>query len=186
MTEVTSLRTPTFMKKMLVPIDGSDASKKAAARAVEFAKQYGSEITFLTIAKAPDLSQYGMSDVTDFNEIVAGVGSTSVKSAEFQDNSEFHIEKAALFHGMKGKQAQMLDDFLSKIDTSGVTFNKVVLEGEPSVEILKFAEKEKFDLILMGRRGFSKLRRLFIGSVTQRVIADAPCPVYIMHEEDTV
>jgi nucleotide-binding universal stress UspA family protein len=174
------------MKKMLVPIDGSDASKKAAARAIEFAKQYGSEITFLTVAKAPDLSQYGMADATDFNEIVRGVGSTSVKSAELQDNTEFHFEKAELFHGMKGKQEQMLDDFLAKMDTSGVTFNKIVLEGEPSVEILKFAEKEKFDLILMGRRGFSKLRRLFIGSVTQRVIADAPCPVYIMHEEDTV
>jgi nucleotide-binding universal stress UspA family protein len=80
----------------------------------------------------------------------------------------------------------MLDDFLAKMDTTGVPFTKVVLEGEPSVEILKFAEKEKFDLILMGRRGFSKLRRFFIGSVTQRVIADAPCPVYIMHEEDTV
>ena len=48
--------------------------------------------------------------------------------------------------------------------------------------ILDEARKESYDLIVMGKRGLSKITRFFIGSVTQRVLADAPCPVLVVNE----
>ena len=53
-------------------------------------------------------------------------------------------------------------------------------EHKPSVEICKFAESEKIDLIVMGSRGLSEIKELLIGSVSSEVLHHAPCPVTII------
>jgi nucleotide-binding universal stress UspA family protein len=77
---------------------------------------------------------------------------------------------------------KMIDDVLSKFDLSSVKYEKKVLSGEAYEEILDLAKKEDYDLIVIGKRGFSKFMRFFVGSVTQRVLADAPCPVLVVQE----
>lgn len=52
-----------------------------------------------------------------------------------------------------------------------------VLIGSPPFEIVRFAEEHKADLIVMGTHGFGPVRRLLLGSVTDRVLRQAPCPV---------
>lgn len=54
--------------------------------------------------------------------------------------------------------------------------------GKPHDQILKYAEEENCDFIIMGRRDLSKIRRFFMGSVTQKVISNAKCPVMIINE----
>jgi len=55
--------------------------------------------------------------------------------------------------------------------------DKSVLLGVPYEEIIKFADKEKIDLIIMGTYGRSGLDRFIFGSVAERVVRKAPCPV---------
>lgn len=55
-----------------------------------------------------------------------------------------------------------------------------LLEGRPAEAILEAALGEKADLIVMGTRGLGALGSLFLGSQSQRVVAEAPCPVLLV------
>jgi nucleotide-binding universal stress UspA family protein len=56
----------------------------------------------------------------------------------------------------------------------------LVLEGTPYKAIVDLAQKEKSSLIVMGSHGHTGLKRLLMGSVTERVIGHAPCPVLVV------
>lgn len=146
------------MKKILVPIDGSAASEKAAEKAVEIAKNYGSTITFVNVINVSDL--YKLNHHGGFIEM-----SINTMTEQMKNNGE-----------------KMLESVTGNIDCSGINCEKIVVSGQPEEEILKAANDGSFDLIVMGRRGFSKIKRFFIGSVTQRVISDSPCPILIINE----
>lgn len=146
------------MKKILVPIDGSLASHKAAEKAVELAKLFNSEITFLHVVYIPDTAghtKYEVNMVYDLKEM-------KEKMAE------------------SGKK--FLDSFVENVNSTDINLHKLVVVGQPYEEILRVATEENFDLIVMGRRGYSKIKRFFVGSVTQRVISDSPCPVFVVLE----
>ncbi|MEW6387282.1 MAG: universal stress protein [Thermodesulfobacteriota bacterium] len=55
--------------------------------------------------------------------------------------------------------------------------------GDPSTKILEVAEKEGFDLIIMGSHGRRGIERTIFGSVCARVLRDAPCPVLTIRPE---
>ena len=61
----------------------------------------------------------------------------------------------------------------------GVSASSRVEVGTPAEAIISLAEREKFDLIILGSRGYSQLRRLIVGSVADKVMEHAPCPVLI-------
>jgi nucleotide-binding universal stress UspA family protein len=50
-------------------------------------------------------------------------------------------------------------------------------EGDPAAEILRLAQEARVDLIVMGMHGRTGLGRLLMGSVAERVVRQAPCPV---------
>ena len=52
-----------------------------------------------------------------------------------------------------------------------------LLEGAPHEEIIRFARARRVDLVVMGTHGRTGLAKLFVGSVADRVVAAAPCPV---------
>ncbi|MPM13632.1 putative universal stress protein [bioreactor metagenome] len=149
------------MNKILVPVDGSAASEKAAIKAVNIARKYGGDIVFLSVADVRGKFAY-MGD---------GVVTLPVNHAQI---SAILLEN----------QTKMLDVFEGIVNTEGVKVEKKVLVGVPYEEIIKYADENKTDLIIMSRRGYSKVRRFFVGSITQRVIADAPCPVLVINEDD--
>lgn len=150
------------MKKILVPIDGSKASQKAAENAVSIAKQFGSEVTLVTVVNIPSDDKYA---IFGFN----------VQTA-------FLANRKAMLKELITQENRMLEVIMHDIDFSDVKHNKLVVIGIPYEEIIKIASDENFDLIVMGRRGFSNIERFFIGSVTQRVIAGSTCPVLVVNE----
>lgn len=153
--------------KLLVPIDGSKASINALKKAIEIAKEYKFSITLLMVVEE---NHWGYERNQNFWHQVDG----SMISVGVEHEVVSKLEERA---------AELLDTAAAAFDFSGIDLEKTVITGEPSIEILDLAKKESFDLIVMGNRGMSKIKRFFTGSVTQRVIAEAPCPVLSIHED---
>ncbi|KUG03442.1 uspa [hydrocarbon metagenome] len=74
---------------------------------------------------------------------------------------------------------QILNATLKGIDVSQVIVSKKTVTGYPASEIIDEI-KRGFDLVVMGSRGHRPLVGAVLGSVTQRVLADAPCPVLVV------
>ena len=62
-------------------------------------------------------------------------------------------------------------------EAGGFQVTAVSLEGAPSHEIIRYAEREQADLIVLGTHGRSGLKRLLLGSVAEHVVRKAPCAV---------
>lgn len=146
------------MKKILVPVDGSTASQKAAAKALEIAKKFQSDVTFIYVMYEPDISRYNKFGVL------------------------IDPDMKKLKEKLKENEKKMLDSIIAGLDTSDVTINEKILAGVAYEEILKEAAEGNYDLIVMGQRGYSKVKRFFVGSVAYRVISDASCPVLTVQE----
>jgi nucleotide-binding universal stress UspA family protein len=63
---------------------------------------------------------------------------------------------------------------------AGVRYETKILHGEPGPEIVKYANENKVDLIVLGSRGLNALQELVLGSVSHKVAKRAHCPVMIV------
>lgn len=149
------------MKKILVPFDGSFASEKAAKKAVEMGKLINAELTFITVVNTPTEDKYSYFGMT-------------VEQA-------FIAHRKEMLKKLIQEETKMLDILVRNLNYDNLVVAKKVVVGKAADEILKIAEEENFDLIVMGRRGFSNFERFFIGSITQKVISQAPCPVMVIN-----
>jgi nucleotide-binding universal stress UspA family protein len=70
-----------------------------------------------------------------------------------------------------------LDQLLGRARRAGVRAQGLLVEGAPADRIVRAARSRRADLIVMGTHGRGGLARLFLGSVAERVVATAPCPV---------
>ncbi|WP_326910878.1 universal stress protein [Sedimentibacter sp. MB31-C6] len=150
------------MKKILVPIDGSTASIKAAEKAIELAKLFNSYVTFVTVVNLPSEDKYSYFGL-------------NVQTA-FESNRKVMLKE------LINEETKMLNIIVNDLDVSNLNIEKKVIVGIAYKEILKLSNNEKFDLIIMGRRGFSNIERFFVGSVTQRVLSEASCPVLVVND----
>ena len=80
------------------------------------------------------------------------------------------------------EQAQKyLADAKQKVEQANIACETILRKGaNPSEYILDEAEKKQIDLIVMGTHGRSGLEKLFLGSVAQKVVGHAPCPVMVI------
>jgi nucleotide-binding universal stress UspA family protein len=147
------------MDRILVPIDGSPTSRKAADMAIDIAKKYGSELIFMTVARRPEIIGTGSSGY-------GGVYNLDMLTDELQKH-----------------QTKILDEFVEKLDLTGIKTEKKLAVGTPAEEIADAAEELSADLIVIGRRGYSRIKRFFVGSVSQRVISEAHCPVLVVNDD---
>lgn len=148
------------MNRILVAVDGSPASMKAALMAIDIAKTYGSEITFFSVVRRPELIG---------TAVGGGIG--------------YAGDLRKVVDGLTDRQRKMLDEFVEGLNCTDVNCTKDIMVGEPYEEIISHAKYIEADLIVMGRRGYSKVQRFFLGSVSHRVVSDAPCPVLVVNED---
>lgn len=149
------------MRKLLIPIDGSPVSIKAAEKAIALGKLIESELIFVTVVNMPSEEKY----------------------ARFGMNVEqqFIANRKEMLAKLIQEETKMLKIVVRNLDTNGLKVTEKVMIGKAATEILKIAEEEEIDYIFMGRRGFSSFERFFIGSVTQKVLASASCPVIVVN-----
>lgn len=153
------------ISKILVPIDGSESSMRAANAAIELARRYDDE------ARPVEVIVLHVIDINPKFHLFSKYG--------------FHYseyERKAREGAQKGT-AEWFSKIKKKADRHNVRFrSKLTDNSSASIvgEIVKFAEKEKVNLIVMGTRGQSEFERLLMGSVTSGVTVYAPCSVMVV------
>jgi nucleotide-binding universal stress UspA family protein len=74
----------------------------------------------------------------------------------------------------------MLEEIRAQAEALGIKIQCVIGQGPPAKTIVDYARKESVNLIVLGSHGRTGLTRLLMGSVTERVIGLAPCPVLVV------
>lgn len=108
-------------------------------------------------------------------------GSLKIVSAVYT-NDEFLANAPDVVEKMVKKAMTGIENVKNRIQQEGVDVETFVREGEPYKIIIDLAEKLNTDTIIMGSHGRTGLQRIFMGSVTSRVIGYAPCPVMVIHQ----
>ena len=137
---------------ILVPTDFSDDASKALETAVELARKFGSRVVLL----------HAYSIELPFSSPAMGGGVILPEGfyVELQDQATVQVERLA-------KEAS----------GDGVEVEGKAVENTPWMAILDEAERLPADLIVMGTRGLHGLKHLALGSVAERVVRKATCPV---------
>ena len=142
------------MKKVVVAIDGSEASKGVVDYAIHYANvEKEAEMLFLHVIS-----------ILDQKPVFYGEGTAYMPPSDAEVKKEF-------------------EDFINKrIELAGMTIPKMSIHirtGRDYDQIVSFAEKENADIIMIGHRGLSGVERFFLGSVAAKVVSRAPCSVYV-------
>jgi len=154
--------------KILVAIDGSKKSMDAAEYAVAIAKKYNAALIALHVL--PEEIMYH----TEFNRVNADTPITSIKGIL----ESYRLEAEEKWFN---KIRQMGKEKGNGIDTTINLSSDVIVPNKSIIaEIVDYAENNNIDLIVIGTRGRSGVRRLSLGSVASGVVTYAHCPVLVI------
>jgi nucleotide-binding universal stress UspA family protein len=144
------------LANILVAIDGSEQSMRAADLAISIASKYQSQLTALHVISL----NYG-----------------AYNSPWFIDAEAFR----ALVERTKSEANTWLTEVERKGQAQGVKVNTRIVETVKSVAaaIVEFADADKADIIVIGSRGRSGFKRLLLGSVASDVVTYSICPVIV-------
>ncbi len=144
------------IRSILVPVDFSTPSIKAVHYAAAFAEQFGAKLTLL--------------------HVVEPLG-----SAEFTAAFPLVIENDKLVRLSEDK----LLNLSAKLGIDRRLIEKTLVRtGVPFNEITNAARTLKADLIIIATQGNTGLKRLMLGSTTERVVRHATCPVFVLRERE--
>jgi nucleotide-binding universal stress UspA family protein len=138
-------------KRILVPTDGSEFAKKAQLHALFLAKVSNAEIIALSVSE---------------NHFINGISITE--------------EVEQLNQILKDRCEEDLKEF-EDMNNEGVKISSVIKEGSPANVISDVAIEEDVDLIVIGSSGKSGFDRFILGSVSDKVVNAAKCPVLVVH-----
>lgn len=140
---------------LLIPTDGSEASIQAAQVAFRIARVLSSQVTLLYVV-----------DTTVLNEVMRHANHSAAET-----HQEFRHSGRQYLHYLERLASE-----------AGVPVTRELREGEPHEQIVAAADAYHVDLIVMGHVGRRGPRRILIGSVTERVLEFAHCPVLVVKE----
>ena len=141
------------MIKILVPTDGSGFARRGLEKALEYAEKFPAEITLLNV-QLPAEEPIGLGPW-------ASISPPDTRQA--QVNGETIVQSEAKFAREKMPEVK-----------TAVTF------GNPADQIVKYAEENEIQLIVIGSEGLSGIKRFLLGSVANRVVAHAHCSVLVI------
>ena len=138
------------MGKILVPIDGSPNSTRGLEKAIELARKTESSITLLHVASLPPIHVIGH-PLDKVKKSLAKKAHKFIKDAEDRCINE-NIQSTT----------------------------KLIYGSDPPYDIEQFARKYKHDMIVIGAKGKSTLKRLFLGSVSSYLVQTVKIPVTVI------
>lgn len=146
------------MKTILLATDGSPSARRATAAAVELAEATGGELRVVTVWRVPVYS-FGYVPVDWTPDLI------EAERVHAHDVVEAAVRTA---------------------EEAGVEATGALRQGDPAGEICAAAEECKADMIVIGAHGWGQLKRLVFGSVSNRVLHEAPCPVLVVRGVESV
>lgn len=153
--------------RILVAIDGSNESMNAADYAILVAKQYNASLTAISILPQEIRYDYDV-EMTDPDMPAAPVKGTVELSR--------HEVEEKLFSEIREKAKENNVDLQTDV---------IVTAGSIVAEIVTYAESKNFNLIIIGTRGKTGLKRMLLGSVASGVVTYAHCPVLVVRDKVT-
>ena len=139
------------MKRILVAIDGSDPSLKAARMAADIALRFGAQLTLVHVVPKlllpPDV--YGLT------------------LAEVEREHRAYAEK-------------LLQKAITFLAEPGIDTTSTILYGSPAESIAEEAAGQDVGMVVVGSRGHGAVARMFLGSVSDRIVHISPKPVLVV------
>jgi nucleotide-binding universal stress UspA family protein len=146
-----------MFKRILVAIDGSAHSMKAAETAIELARTYHTDLTFLHVTTKLNLPD----QLRDY-----------LKGEQLAGQDLLAIDDAT---------RRIVADISARAEAGGVRKVKTIFrEGKPARTIVAYAKSARIDTIVMGSRGLSELESALLGSVSHKVASLADCTVIVV------
>lgn len=139
---------------VLIPTDGSDRSRRAAAHGIRLAAEYEATVHALHVIDTSALEVGGFGALADVHDALEAEGEAATGA----------ITELAAVHDLETVSA--------------------VREGTPSRTILQYVDEEDVDLVSMGTHGRTGLKRTILGSVTERVVRNSGVSVLTAHAND--
>jgi nucleotide-binding universal stress UspA family protein len=142
------------VSNILVAVDGSNNSFRAADAAMKLAGDYGAKLFVVTVTHIPEKYHVSQLEVLESEE----------RRAEMDDAKKWY------------------EEYIQRAKQNGIVLWTELLNSHRPVdyELLEYAEAKKTNLIVIGTRGRNKLARLLIGSVAYRVVTYSYCPVLLV------
>jgi len=141
-----------MIKTILVPVDSSEHARKAVKMAGEIGSKFAAKIILLNVP------------FYDFRYSIEGnYVAFPPKDGLIEHANKLLDEEAALL----AKYPQ-------------ISVEKKVIIGDPALQILECADNENCDMIIMGSKGLTGVKRFVIGSVSAKVVQYASCPVLVV------
>jgi nucleotide-binding universal stress UspA family protein len=144
-----------MLKRILVAIDGSQPSLKAMAVAVGLAKRFGAKLHAVTVAHLPDYY------LAHHAGAAPGVYASLREAAE-----EFAVRALEAAKDEARKEGMSVETYMEF--------------GPVKDTLLDYVSKLKPDLLVVGNRGLSGLKRVWLGSVSESMVRHAECPVLVV------
>ncbi|HSM45647.1 MAG TPA: universal stress protein [Acidimicrobiia bacterium] len=138
---------------IVVGVDGSDGSRRAAEHGVAIARHWGAHVKLVTVVRTPE-GWWGIGGAPPSPESLS----------------------TALVEG----QQEILKDFEENLDLEGVDYETVGELGDPVSRLLAVCEDNEADMMVIGRRGAGIAERVILGSTADRLTHLATCPVLVV------
>jgi len=153
-------------KKIMIATDGSDCSNLAIDKGIELALLSGGTVYVVYVVSSAFL--FSMNQ---------GYSYSMGKNPDLAPmNNEMHE--------MMEKQGHQALNYVKGLgEMKGVNVESVLLDGNPSDELIRYAEEEKMDIVIMGTLGKTGLDRMFLGSVAGNLVRHSKVPVMVVREK---
>jgi nucleotide-binding universal stress UspA family protein len=144
-------------QRFLVPIDFSEDANQALEYAIGLASKLGARVTLLHVIQPPPWGGADM-DVT------------------------LPYAYSLFIQNLEAEVAHRMQACLERVTAGGLEGEVTVVRGVPFREILETAKMQQVDLIIMGTQGRTGLQHVLMGSVAEKVVRLAPCPVLVVRQ----
>ncbi len=148
----------TEIRRILVGVDYSEYSRVAARQAVKMARSLGAELIFLHVC---ELATFLGSSYGAYNRPLI---------------KNFLEQQEELLSGSMCE----LEEFVKEFSDCGVPMRLMVEKGYPYMELIRVIEHENIDLVVVGKHGKSGMKKIFIGSVAEKMVRKSPCSVLVV------